>query len=122
MRKKDWLLIGIVLVLSAGAYLASSLWKPSAQEDQIVVMVDKQEFARIPLSEPQILTVAQPNGSINVIEITERGAVMKDSTCKGHDCILQGEVTVDNHEIRPNQAFIICLPNKVTVELQVKKP
>ncbi|MBQ8536019.1 MAG: NusG domain II-containing protein [Clostridia bacterium] len=122
MRKKDWLMIGIVLVLAAGLYLASPLWKPTAQEDQIVVMVDKQEFARIPLSEPQTLTVAQTNGSTNVIEITQDGAYMKESTCQGHDCILQGPVTLDNYEIRVNQSFIICLPNKVTVELQVAKP
>ncbi|MBQ2700244.1 MAG: NusG domain II-containing protein [Clostridia bacterium] len=122
MGKKDVLLIGIALVLAAGAWLLKPLWTPKTTENQIVVMVDKQEFARIPLSEPQTLTVAQTNGSLNVIEITETGAYMKDSTCQGHDCILQGPVTLNNYEYRPNQSFIICLPNKVTVELQVAKP
>jgi len=122
MRKRDLLLIGIALALALGAWLMKPLWTPAAQEHQIVVMVDKQEFARIPLSEPQTLNVAQTNGSLNVIEITETGAYMKDSTCKGHDCVLQGPVTLDNYEYRPNQSFIICLPNKVTVELQVAKP
>lgn len=122
MQKRDLFLIGIALVLALGAWALKPLWTPDAAEDQIVVMVDKQEFARIPLSEPQTLTVAQTNGSRNVIEITPQGAYMKDSTCQGHDCILQGPVTLENYEYRPNQSFIICLPNKVTVELQVAKP
>lgn len=32
-----------------------------------------------------------------------------------------GEVTLDNWETRPNQQFIICLPNRVSVELVVKE-
>lgn len=122
MRKKDLLLIGLVLCLALGLYLAAPLWQPKAPEHQVVVTLDKKEIARIPLSQPQTYTVSQPDGSRNVLEITSQGVVMKESTCKGHDCILQGAVTLENYQIRPNQSFIICLPNKVTVELQVSDP
>ena len=30
-----------------------------------------------------------------------------------------GAVTLDNWEFRPNQTFIICLPNRVSIELAV---
>ena len=119
MRKKDLLLILAVLILAAGVYLARPLWQPAADVDQIVVTVNNQPYAAIPLTEPQTLTITQADGSQNVLVITETGAYMESSTCKGHDCIMQGPVTLDNYDLRPNQTFIICLPNKVTVELQV---
>ncbi len=56
-----------------------------------------------------------------VIEISERGAVMASSTCHNQLCVQMGEVTLDNWETRPNQQFIICLPNRVSVELVVKE-
>ena len=49
------------------------------------------------------------------------GAVMASSTCHNQLCVQMGEVTLDNWETRPNQQFIICLPNRVSVELVVKE-
>ena len=67
------------------------------------------------------LRFTQEDGSVNVIEISERGAVMASSTCHNQLCVQMGEVTLDNWETRPNQQFIICLPNRVSVELVVKE-
>ena len=83
--------------------------------------MDGREVRRIPLSKPQTVTIDQGGGVVNVIEITERGAVMKSSTCENQLCVHMGEVNVDNWEYRPNGAFIICLPHRVTVELKVKE-
>ena len=49
------------------------------------------------------------------------GVVMASSTCHNQLCVHMGEVTLDNWELRANQTFIICLPNRVTVELVVKE-
>ena len=78
-------------------------------------------LAVVPLGQKQTLTVTQEDGSVNVIEISERGAVMASSTCHNQLCVQMGEVTLDNWETRPNQQFIICLPNRVSVELVVKE-
>ena len=80
------------------------------------------EVDRVPLSAPRTVTVEQPGGEVNVIEVSDRGAVMLSSTCGNQLCVHMGEVTVDNWEYRPNQAFIICLPNRVSVELVVVEP
>jgi len=60
-----------------------------------------------------------PNGTeaINTIHLTPEGVYMEDSTCEGHDCVQQGEVTLDNRTERILGNMIICLPNQVTLQL-----
>lgn len=122
MEKKNWIILG-VLVLVALVLLALSprLMATQAQQDMVIISVEGKEYARIPLSSPQTVTIDQGDGRINVVEISDHGAIMASSTCKNQQCVHMGEVTVDNWETRANQAFIICLPNRVTVELAVKE-
>ena len=121
MNRKNWLVI-TGLVLAAAVLLAATLlMRPmtAVDEDMVIITVDGKEYTRVPLSRPQTVTVAQKDGSVNVVEISSRGAVMASSTCDNQLCVHMGEVTVDNWEFRPNQQFIICLPNRVGVELAV---
>ena len=53
----------------------------------------------------------------NVIHVTSEGVYMEDSTCDNHDCIDQGEVTLENRQDRILGNYIICLPNQVTLQL-----
>ena len=89
--------------------------------DFAVITVSGSEVARIPLSStPRRVTISQGQGVENVIMVTESGAYMESSTCDNQLCVHMGTVTHDNWEFRPNGAFIICLPNQVSVELVVK--
>ena len=60
-----------------------------------------------------------PDGTeaVNVIHLTPEGVYMEDSTCEGHDCVLQGEVTLENRDERILSNMIICLPNQVLLQL-----
>ena len=53
----------------------------------------------------------------NVLHLTPDGVWMEDSTCENHDCVQQGEVTLDNRRDRILGNMIICLPNQVTLQL-----
>ena len=53
----------------------------------------------------------------NVVHVTADGVWMEDSTCDNHDCVNQGEVTLENRKDRILGNFIICLPNQVTLQL-----
>ena len=123
MDKKNLLAIAGVLVAALLLLAGTTLLRPPSdvQEDTIIITVDGKEYARIPLSSPQTVTVDQGNGQINVVEISDRGAVMHSSTCDNQLCVNMGAVTLDNWELRPNQQFIVCLPNRVTIELAVKQ-
>lgn len=121
MNKKNILVIGGILLIAAVMLALTLLNRPmtAVDEDMVIISVDGKEYARVPLSKPQTVTVEQKNGSVNVVEISDHGAVMLSSTCDNQLCVEMGEVTVDNWEYRPNQQFIICLPNRVGVELAV---
>ena len=121
MNKKNYLVIGGILLIAAVMLTLTLLNRPMTvvDEDMVIISVDGKEYARVPLSKPQTVTVEQKNGSVNVVEVSDHGAVMLSSTCDNQLCVEMGEVTVDNWEYRPNQQFIICLPNRVGVELAV---
>ena len=121
MNKKNYLVIGGILLIAAVMLALALLNRPMTvvDEDMVIISVDGKEYARVPLSKPQTVTVAQKDGSVNVVEVSDHGAVMLSSTCDNQLCVEMGEVTVDNWEYRPNQQFIICLPNRVGVELAV---
>lgn len=122
MEKKNWL---IPLAIAAAALLLMTLsqcLRPKAEENMVVITLDGEVIERVPLSAPRTVTVEQPDGAVNVVEVSDHGAVMLSSTCDNQLCVHMGEVTVDNWEFRPNQAFIICLPNRVSVELVVSEP
>ena len=121
MDKKNWLVIAVMAVIALGLLGVSLLTRQPAQvaEDTVIITIDGREYKRVPLSAPQTVTVEQENGCVNVIEVSDHGAVMLSSTCDNQLCVHMGEVTVDNWEFRPNQQFIICLPNRVSIELAV---
>ncbi|MBQ4579881.1 MAG: NusG domain II-containing protein [Clostridia bacterium] len=121
MNKKNLLVIGGIFLIAAALLAVTLLNRPmtAVEEDMVIISVDGKEYARVPLSKPRMVTVEQQNGCVNVVEVSDHGAVMLSSTCDNQLCVQMGEVTVDNWEIRPNQQFIICLPNRVSVELAV---
>lgn len=109
-------ILALVAVLLAVAALMPKS-QSSTGESEILITVDGREWGRYPLSQPQTVVVEQADGSRNEIVITGEGAYMYASSCDNQLCVQMGEVTLDNWETRPNQTFIICLPNRVTVEL-----
>ena len=119
--KKNLLIPLSLAALAAVLLLVSGLLAPRVAEDMVIISVGGKEWRRIPLSQPQEIRIEQENGCVNVVSVSGRGAVMTSSTCDNQLCVKMGEVTVDNWEFRPNQQFIICLPNKVSVELAVKE-
>ena len=119
MSRKNWVLLAVVAVVALLLLLLSFALRPAPQsgESEVLITVDGKEYARVPLSQPQTVTVTQEDGSVNEIVVTAQGAHMASSSCHNQLCVEMGEVTLDNYETRPNQAYIICLPNRVSVEL-----
>ena len=61
--------------------------------------------------------MADGTEAVNVLHLTANGFWMEDSNCEGHDCILEGEVTLENREERVLWNMIICLPHQLSLEL-----
>ena len=61
----------------------------------------------------------QPDGSEwhNTIRMTPEGFSMTDADCEGHDCIAEGEVTLENMQDRILWNMVICAPHRLTLSL-----
>lgn len=120
MNKKNLLVIAAVAMVAVLLLIVGMTVRPQkAEENMAIISVDGKEYKRVPLTAPQVVTIEQADGCANVVEVTAQGAVMRSSTCDNQLCVGMGEVTVDNWPYRANQQFIICLPNRVSVELAV---
>ena len=53
----------------------------------------------------------------NVLRMTPEGFCMIVSDCEGHDCIEEGEVTLENMQDRILWNMVICAPHKLTLSL-----
>ena len=62
-------------------------------------------------------TLADGTAAENILLLTPDGFCMGSATCANQDCIHQGQVTLDNRDIRLLQNSVICLPNQVMAEL-----
>lgn len=84
----------------------------------IIIGVAGQQYGDpIPMDREKIITLKQDDSHINQVRITREGVEMLSSTCENQDCVLQGEVTPENYKKRALNAFIVCLPNEVSIEL-----
>lgn len=103
---------------SGGVTITPEIPKPDAEPlAYLRVQVDDEALPLIPLADGGEYTITQPTGETNVIHTTAQGAVMHFSTCKNQSCIQQGEVSLDNRDMRVMGSMIVCLPNKVVLEL-----
>lgn len=119
MGKRDYWIVGMIVVMASALVLLSPLMRGTAAQDEVIIRVNGAEYAHLPLNEAQTVTIRQESGAVNVVEITGTGVRMQASTCDNQRCVHGGEVTRDNWETRAEGAFIICLPNRVSVELAV---
>ncbi len=62
-------------------------------------------------------TMEDGTEAINVLRLTPDGFRMEDANCEGHDCINEGEVTLENRETRVLWNMVICLPHQLSLEL-----
>jgi len=118
MKRRDWLIIGIVLLVSLTLFLLRPrAVDPDAGTAYLRISVPGQTYELIPLTEEREIVIEQADGSRNVVEIFPGGFRMKESNCPNQDCILQGDVTVDNIAGRVLANEIICLPHRLVLEL-----
>lgn len=117
-RRRDVLLIAVLLALAAALYGVTALSRAGrAPTGEVAVYLDGELYATIPLGEACDVEIRGENGAVNVVHVDANGARMASSTCKNQLCIAQGEVTTANYAARVLGTRLICLPNRVVVEL-----
>ncbi len=107
LKKKDWILILIILCV-AGLTVLIHTYIGGSGANKVVVKVDGVIQGTYSLSEDGKIRI---NDGTNVLEISNGKADMIEADCPDQLCVNQRAVS-RNHE------NIICLPNKVVVEVE----
>ncbi len=107
IKKADIILAAILIITGMLASYALAFEQGNGSE--VEIMANGQLFGTYPLSEDRRITVEQ-NSHINKITIKDGSVSMSFSDCSGQDCV--------NHEaVSKNGEMIVCLPNRVVVEI-----
>lgn len=111
MKRKDIILIGILLSVAAIFYLLLNVGRTTG--DLAVVTVDGERYQTLDLQIDQNIII-EGNGRINEIMVKNQSVSMKNASCPDKIC-------VKHKRISKNRETIVCLPNKVVVEIQNNK-
>ena len=78
---------------------------------QVFVYADRELVYQGSLSADQTVPIIASDGVCNQIRIEEGTVYMEEADCPGQDCVKQGKISGSGQSI-------VCLPNKVTVEIR----
>ncbi len=108
----------LVMVLGAAALMISGITSKAGRtaSGRVRVLVDGEVYTEQDIRSGNTITVAR-DGCENVIMMTDNGFYMLSATCSNQDCVHQGRVTEDNYMFRALGTSIICIPNRVEVQL-----
>lgn len=104
------MIIAVALALCA---VAALLFAPKGgRANSVRIYLDDELYCERPMGEDSVLI--EQNGESNLVHITQSGVYMESSSCENQNCVHQGEITDGSGELG---CWIICLPNRVSVEL-----
>ena len=112
MKKNDFILIAGLLLAALAAFGGIS-WYLAAdtQKAEAVVEVDGQEKGRYPLDQDTSVEIQLEDGSYNRLEIKDGRADITEASCPDKIC-------VDHRPVSRRGESLVCLPNKVVVEIE----
>lgn len=107
MKKNDWILIGVIVCISA-VFFGWHFLKPEEDAAVVEITVNGEAFAEYPLEKEQAQVVEI--GSTNKLVIQGGRAEMTWADCPDQICVRHTAIS------RAGES-IICLPNKVVVSI-----
>lgn len=112
MKRNDIILIGIILVIAVASLLYINASKQGG--DTAIIKVDGVVYKEVSLDKDTTLEIEGVNGGTNMLIIEDGHADMIDASCPDKLC-------VDQNNIEYNGETIVCLPNRVVIEVQSEK-
>lgn len=107
VRRADAILLLAVLAFAAGLFL---FW-PRGSGDVVVVTVEQQEYARLPLGRDARLEIENSLGERNVLVIENGCAQVIEADCSNQVCVQTAPISAEGQ-------MIVCLPHKVVVFIE----
>ena len=109
MKRNDFILAGVVLVIAAFAIIYMNINKKSG--DTVIVKVSGELYRELPLEEDVTLEIEGANGGVNTLVIEDGHADIIEASCPDKLCVRQKQIHFDGESL-------VCLPNKVVIEIK----
>lgn len=114
MKRNDGILLGVILLLAALLAGAGHLAGQAEEETTVVVSINGKEYGVYVLSENQTVELPGELGK-NKLMISDGVVWMETAVCPDQYCVKQGKISKVGEQI-------VCLPNKIVVELTGEEP
>ncbi|MCI9136975.1 MAG: NusG domain II-containing protein [Lachnospiraceae bacterium] len=112
MKKNDVILIAVLVAAALAVFLGISLYASmSTESGEAVVYLDGKEQGRYPLEQDMTVEIEAQGKNYNILEIREGKAEIREATCPDKIC-------VNHRPIEKRGESLVCLPNKVVVEIE----
>lgn len=124
-KKNDFILIGIVLIIALGIFLGYRVITGSGNGGTVLISTGGTEYARLSLKDngTYIIKASEPlkkisseeelkniSAPFNILTINDGVAYMKEASCPDLLCVHQAKISKTGEQI-------VCLPNKIVVEI-----
>ena len=105
MNKRDFIAIGLVVVLSVLGFILFGFNQKNG--DTVKISVNSKLYGTYPLSDNKEIKIKNNNG-VNTVKIEGGKVYVSDADCKDKSCVNQGKI---------DSGSIVCLPHKLVVEV-----
>lgn len=112
IKRNDIILVGSVIILSLIVLLILKVTE--TEGSKVVITIDGNVYDTLDLNKDTTFTVKGEAGAWNTFEIREGYVKMLDASCPDKLCVMHKKIHF-NHET------IVCLPNKVVLEVTSKE-
>ena len=110
MKRKDLILIGVLLGITAVLFLVMFFVKRNTVNGEAVVLIEGEEYGRYPLARDCEVEIPGLLGN-NVLTISDGTARMSSAVCPDKICM-------DFWEIHYNTEMIVCRPGSIVVLIE----
>lgn len=107
MKKRDFIVIFCIIVLAGISFIAIKMMEKTGEK--VVIYQDKKQYKTVSLYKNQIIEIPANKGH-NIVKIQDGKAEMIEASCPDQIC-------VHHRKISNTGETIVCLPNKVVVEI-----
>ena len=107
-----------ILVVGGAFFLFFVFHGSQTGKSAVNIYGDGDLYESVPVGTERTVTIDR-DGMKNVILIERDGVRMKSSTCRNQICVHTGKLLYSDTSVLDLNSWIVCLPNKVSVEVLI---